>query len=313
MFSRTCRPERSEGPAFVRLKSRSLAVLGMTILVVACGGDRRSAGGPNLIIDDFDDTLRVGTPATRIISLNPTTTEILFAIGAGSKLVGRTKWDSWPDSAKLVPDVGDALRPNVEAVLAKKPDLVLLYASNDNRTAAKQLKASGVKVLAMKVDSIAEFERSTIVLGALVGEEQRAKNVVDSVRGTLERVRQAMASQPRTTVFFHTWEKPIITIGGHSFLNELVEIAGGRNVYRDVKAVSPIVTMEDVVARNPDAMLVGPTTANNMLTSKAWQVVPAVKAKKVFAYDTMVVGRPSVTLGMAAVNIANLLHPGVLK
>jgi iron complex transport system substrate-binding protein len=280
----------------------------------ACAAEKKPESNTlELIVDDFDDTLRVGTPATRIVSLNPTTTEILFAIGAGPRLVGRTKWDSWPDSAKYVPDVGDALRPNVEAVLAKKPDLVLLYAGNDNRTAAQQLKAAGVRVLALKIDSIAEFERGTLALGALVGEPQRAKNVVDSVRATLERVRQATASLPRTSVFYHTWEKPIITIGRHSFLNELVEIAGGKNVYADVLAVSPIVTMEDIVSRDPDVALVGPTTREMMLASRNWQVVPAVKARKVFAYDTMVVGRPSVTLGMAAVNIASLLHPGVVK
>jgi ABC-type Fe3+-hydroxamate transport system substrate-binding protein len=292
-----------------------LVPLFLGLVAVACG-DRQPVDQSTrqpVFVDDFDDTLRVGAPATRIVSLNPTTTEILFAIGAGSKLVGRTKWDSWPDSAKYVPDVGDALRPNVEAVLAKKPDLVLLYASNDNRTAAKQLRASGVKVLAMKVDSIVEFERTTEVLGALTGEPERAKNVVDSVRATLDRVRQATAALPKTSVFFHTWEKPIITIGKHSFLNELVEIAGGTNVYRDVLAVSPIVTMEDIVHRNPDVLLVGPTTRSTLLTSAPWQVVPAVKARKVLVYDTMVVGRPSVTLGMAAVNIANLLHPGVIR
>jgi ABC-type Fe3+-hydroxamate transport system substrate-binding protein len=288
----------------------------MTMLVVACGGGDRQPATPSTnqpVTDDFGDTQRIDSAATRIVSLNPTTTEILFAIGAGSRLVGRTKWDSWPDSAKYVPDVGDALRPNVEAVLEKKPDLVLLYASNDNRTAARQLRNAGVRVAAFKVDSIAEFERSTLLLGQLTGETDRAKNVVDSVRATLERVRRATASLPKTTVFYHTWEKPIITIGANSFLNELVEIAGGKNVYADLQAVSPIVTMEDVVSRDPDAMLVAPVTRDAMLRSAAWQVVPAVKRKRVFAYDTNVVGRPSVTLGMAAVNIANLLHPGVVK
>jgi ABC-type Fe3+-hydroxamate transport system substrate-binding protein len=291
-----------------------MVIAAMVVVPIACSSDPQPAtSGPSVIIDDFGDTLRVSTPATRIVSLNPTTTEILFAIGAGSKLVGRTKWDSWPDSAKYVDDVGDALRPNIEAVLAKKPDLVLLYASNDNRTAASQLQASGVRVLAMKVDSIAEFERVTTVLGALVGEEPRAKSVVDSVRATLERVRRATASLPKTTVFYHTWEKPIITIGKHSFLNELVEIAGGKNVYDDVLAVSPIVTMEDIVSRNPAVILVGPPVVPMLRASKQWQVVPAVKARKIFAYDTNVVGRPSVTMGMAAVNLANLLHPGVVK
>jgi iron complex transport system substrate-binding protein len=287
-----------------------------TILFIACAGDSRPANPPTrqpALVDDFNDTIPVDLPASRIVSLNPTTTEILFAIGAGSKLVGRTKWDSWPDSAKLVPDVGDALRPNVEAVLAKKPDLVLLYASNDNRTAATQLAKAGVRVVALKVDSIAEFERATLLLGRLTGDEARSRNVVDSVRRTLDRVRAATASLPKTRVFYHTWEKPIITIGGESFLNELVEIAGGTNVYGDIKAVSPVVTMEDIVARNPEVILVGPPVDVRMLASAAWRVVPAVKNRKVFAYDTNVVGRPSVTLGMAAVNLANLLHPGVIK
>lgn len=280
---------------------------------VACGDPQPAAHSRRPLVDDFGDPVRVDSAATRIVSLNPTTTEILFAIGAGPKLVGRTKWDSWPDSAKLVPDVGDALRPNVEAVLAKQPDLVLLYASNDNRTAAAQLRASGVRVVALKVDSIAEFERATILLGELTGERDRAKRVVDSVRATLERVRRATSSLPKTRVFYHTWEKPIITIGAQSFLNELVEIAGGRNVYGDIQAVSPIVTMEDIVARNPDAMLIGPPTERMMRASALWRVVPAVRAGRIYVYDTMVVGRPSVTLGMAAVDIANLLHPGVVR
>lgn len=295
--------------------SQRPALCGVLLAFVAACSPERAAktSSSNFVIDDFGDTVRFDSAATRIVSLNPTTTEILFAIGVGSRVVGRTKWDSWPDSAKLVPDVGDALRPNVESVLGAKPDLVVIYANNDNRTAATQLRAAGVRTIAMRVDSIAEFQRVTLLLGRLVGQEQRAQTVVDSVQKTLDRVRAATAALPKTTVFYHTWEKPIITIGMHSFLNELVEIAGGRNVYGDVKAVSPIVTMEDIVHRNPDVILVGPTTARSMLSSRTWQVVPAVKGRKVYAYDTMVVGRPSVTLGMAAVNIANLLHPGVIR
>lgn len=264
--------------------------------------------------DDFGNTITFDSTPKRIVSLNPTTTEILFAIGAGSRLVGRTHWDSWPDSARFVPDIGDALRPNIEAVLQTHPDLVILYASNDNRLAADRLRSAGIRTVTLRVDSIAQFRRATLLLGRIVGEVERATNVVDSVARTLDAVRAATASLPRTSVFYHTWDKPLITIGRNSFLNELVVIAGGRNVYEDVADVSPVVTLEDVVKRNPDALLVGaPVTAKSILASTQWQAVPAVRAKRVFAYDTNVVGRPSVTLGMAAVNIANLLHPGVLK
>jgi iron complex transport system substrate-binding protein len=280
----------------------------------ACrAAERAPSGDTAAILDDFGYPIRFDSAARRIVSLNPTTTEIFFAIGAGSRLVGRSHWDSWPDSAKLVPDLGDALRPNLEAVLTAHPDLVLLYASNDNRAAADRLRQAGIQTVTLRIDSIAEFKRATLLLGRLAGEERRAASVVDSVQRTLDRVRAATASLPTTSVFFHTWEKPIITIGANSFLNELVVIAGGRNVYGDVNEVSPTVTLEDVVRRNPDALLVGPITMATILAKPQWQVVPAVRARKVFAYDTNVTGRPSVTLGMAAVNIANLLHPGVIK
>lgn len=284
------------------------------LATAACGSADRTAiaKGP-AVVDDFGDTVRFDSSARRIVSLNPTTTEILFAIGVGSRVIGRTKWDSWPDSAKLVPELGDGLRPNVEAVLTVHPDLVILYASSDNETAARQLREAGVRTVAIRIDSIAEFARATHLLGRLVGETARAASVVDSVQRTLDRVRAATATLPKTSVFYHTWDKPIITIGAHSFLNELVIIAGGRNIYGDVKAISPIVTLEDIVSRNPDVLLVGPPTDQKLFKSASWRVVPAVKARRVFVYDTNVVGRPSVTLGMAAVNLANLLHPGVIR
>jgi iron complex transport system substrate-binding protein len=300
----------------------SRAVVLCTVLALGCEGSASkqatrtasdSATSSAVVRDDFGQAIRSGSAPKRIVSLNPTTTEILFAIGAGSRLVGRTKWDSWPDSAKLVPDIGDALRPNIEAVLQTHPDLVILYASTDNRPAADRLRAAGIETVALRVDSIAQFRRAALLLGRLTGESARAQNVVDSVQRTLDGVRAATATLPRTSVFFHTWDKPLITIGGNSFLNELVVIAGGRNVYEDIAEISPVVTLEDVVKRNPDALVVGPIAAKAILASTQWQAVPAVRAKRVFVYDTNIVGRPSVTLGMAAVNIANLLHPGVLE
>jgi iron complex transport system substrate-binding protein len=189
--------------------------------------------------DDFGATITFDSAAKRIVSLNPATTEILFAIGAGSRLVGRTHWDSWPDSARFVTDVGNALGPNVEAVLNTHPDLVILYASNDSRQAADRLRAAGIRTVALRIDSIAQFKRATLLLGRLVGDSTRAKSVVDSVQRTLDAVRAATAGLPRTSVFIHAWEKPLTTIGANSFLNELVVIAGGRNVYGNINEASP--------------------------------------------------------------------------
>jgi ABC-type Fe3+-hydroxamate transport system substrate-binding protein len=290
-----------------------------TILALGCEGSvvkqatRTPSDSVAQLKDDFGNTIAFGSAPKRIVSLNPATTEILFAIGAGSRLVGRTKWDSWPDSAKFVPDIGDAFRPNIEAVLNTHPDLVILYASNDNRPAADRFHAAGIRTVTLRTDSIAQFRRTTLLLGRLTGDSIRATNVVDSVQRTLDAVRAATANLVKTTVFFHTWDKPLITIGRNSFLNELVVIAGGRNVYDDIGEASPVVTLEDVVKRNPSALLVTPIAARSILANAQWQAVAAVRAKRVFVFDTNVVGRPSVTLGMAAVNFARLLHPGVLK
>ena len=283
------------------------------LLTLACREPSGAVSGTAAVVDDYGRAVRLSAPPKRIVSLNPATTELLFAIGAGSRVVGRTQYDFWPDSARFVPSVGAGMRPNLEAVLGRQPDLVIMYASGDDRGAADRLTASGITTAAFRIDKIRDFARVTMQLGRLLGDTTRARNVVDSVTATLDRVRRATDSLPRPTVFLHAWEKPLMTIGGGSFLSELVTIAGGRNVYDSLPAPSPVVTLEDVLRRNPDMVLVSPVERQTLLTSKRWQSLPAVRAGRVVAYDTNVVERPSVKLGEAAVSLAHILHPGALR
>lgn len=262
--------------------------------------------------DDYGHVVRLASPPRRIVSLNPATTELLFALGAGDRVVGRTQYDLWPDSARLVPSVGAGMQPNLEAVLGRKPDLVVMYASGSDRGAADRLTAAGVPTAAFRMDHIVDFVRVTTQLGLLVGDTVRAHNVVDSVTRTLDRVRHATQGLERPSVFLHAWEKPLMTLGGGSFVSELVTIAGGRNIYDSLAAPSPVVTLEDVLRRNPDIILVSPIERTDMLQSDRWRALPAVRNGRVLAYDTNLVARPSVKLGEAAVSLARLFHPGVL-
>lgn len=290
-------------------RRRSLVALTFAFALVGC----KKAETPSAAAtDDFGDSVRVGPPPARIVSLSPATTEILFTLGAGSRLVGRTKYDLWPDSAKLIPSVGDGLRPNVEAVLAVHPDLVVIYASQDNRPAATRLRAAGVNTLALRGDHISEFRRVVQLLGATIGDSARAKTLADSVYHTLNSVRAATQRLPKPTVFWHVWDAPVITIGGGSFMNDLVDIAGGRNVYADIKAPSGTVSLEDVSRRDPDVILAGPDGKHQIESDPRWRIVRAVREGRIFVVDTGVVARPSVRLGEAAVLIANLLHPGMV-
>jgi ABC-type Fe3+-hydroxamate transport system substrate-binding protein len=296
----------------LRLLPRRSTVLTLAALTgVACSREQQAPQG--VARDDFGAAIQFTPTPSRVVSLNPATTEIVFAIGAGNRLVGRSHWDSWPDSARFVADLGPALRPTVEAILNVHPDLVLLFASDDDRPAASRLTTLGIRTVALRDDRIDQFRRTTVLLGRLLNHEDRAKALVDSIDGTLARVRAATASLSRPKVFLHIWEKPLITIGKDSFLNELIDIAGGVNIYGTTPGPSPVVTLEDVVRRDPDLILVSPTTAAELRASPAWQAVRAVREGHVLAYDTTLVGRPSVTLGMAAVNLAGLLHPGSVK
>jgi iron complex transport system substrate-binding protein len=289
-----------------------IRILICSVLLAGCRRGESGAVQDTGPRDDYGTRLAIGAPPKRIVSLNPTTTEILFAIGAGKLLVGRSQYDTFPDSAKLVPSLGPALRPSVEAIIGAKPDLVILYASEDNRAVFDRLRQASIQTVAFKLDSIEQFRRDTQILGRLVGDTVSARIVVDSVSATLDRVRRATSSLPRPSVFLPTWYKPIIAIGGGSFMSELLDIAGAKNVYASVPTPTATVTLEDVVSKNPDVVIVGAQADSTIQTSPMWRTVPAVRDNRVKVVDFDLVSRPSVQLGAAAVALAKLLHPGAL-
>jgi ABC-type Fe3+-hydroxamate transport system substrate-binding protein len=292
-----------------------LAPVGSIVITVAlfAACQRTSERVASRVTDDFGDTIIAAQPARRIVSLNPATTEILFAIGAGGRIVGRTAYDVWPVDARKIADVGPGLRPNVEAVLAVHPDLVLLYASDDNRDAARRLRAAGVTTASYRVDRIADFARVTRALGALTGDTISARVTVDSVRATLEKVRSATASLAMPTVFWPLYDQPLLAVGSGSFLNELITIAGGKNVYAFMSAPSPRITVEDLVQRDPEVILLSPASRERYLADARWQTLRAVRERRLLSVDTNIVMRPGPRLGEAAHSLAELLHPGAVR
>jgi iron complex transport system substrate-binding protein len=271
---------------------------------------QKSENGAQTAPDDFGARIKIDSRVgMRVVSLVPAATEVIFAIGRGERLVGRTTWDTYPDSAKFVANVGDGIRPNVEVVLAKKPTLVVLYAGNDNRSAATAFAKMGIAVLAIKVDHISDFDRLTRQLGLLLDAQLRAQRVVDTVNATLANVRTVVAGAPRPTVVWPLWDAPVLVVGHGSFVSELLDIAGADNVFADMALPSPEVAVEEIAKRNPDFVLSSPVGAQRIRLSDKWRAVRAVRANQIRIVDTTVTGRPTVTLGMAAVSLAKLLHP----
>ena len=302
--------------AFARIwLIRSALTAGVVLLAtIGCSTERvlPEDSSQRTSLDDFGRAIRYDSQAQRVVSLNPTTTETIFAIGAGARLAGRSHWDEWPAAAHSVPDLGNGIGPNVEAIISAHPDLVILYASEDNRSAASQLETAGIRTLSLRIDRIADFYRSVAIIGRLVGDSVRAESVADSVRRSLDAVARATRDLPRPTVVWPLMDQSPMVVGGGSFMNELLAIAGARNVYANLSQPSPVVSLEDVAARDPQFVIRGGEGGSDTELGGVWRAVPAIAQHRIIRIPLTLVLRPSVQMGSAAASMARALHPGLV-
>jgi ABC-type Fe3+-hydroxamate transport system substrate-binding protein len=300
-----------------------LCAISACAVVLACTTDKADSSRDNVpdssraaalsdtaTRDDFGNELpRDSAFASRVVSLNPTATEIIFTLGQASRLVGRSSWDEFPEEAKAVTAVGNGIRPNLEAVLALRPTLVVLYATGENREAANALQHAGIRTLALRVDRIEQFEHLTLTLALALGVPQRGREVVDSVMRTLNAVRAVVKDAARPHVVWPLWSSPVMVVGGGSYLDQLLDIAGAENVFRDSPSPSPQVSIEEIARRDPSFVLAGDAGSGEFAKTPAWNAVNAVRLGHVRRIDSRLTGRPSVNLGMAAVSLARVIHP----
>jgi ABC-type Fe3+-hydroxamate transport system substrate-binding protein len=238
-------------------------------------------------------------PSQRIVSLLPSFTELLFAIGAGNRVVGRTQWCDYPPAALGIPSVGDGLPPNIEAVAARKPDLVVLYNAGPNVTAAKQLERIGIRTVLLDLNRLEDLAPAARTLGRLTGLEQQAESLaraMDSLTST-----NLHQPPPTSTVAFVVWDNPPIIIGHGSYLDQLATQAGARNVFDDVAAPSAQVSLETIVARDPQwiAVLSDSAAPPAFAKRREWRAVRAVREGHFLLLPGSLFGRPGPRSGQA--------------
>jgi iron complex transport system substrate-binding protein len=276
------------------LRQRGLAKLLLFLSLgasLACGRTPAQRGSIQLV-DDAGDTLRLAAPARRVVSLIPAATELLFAIGADSAVVGRTSYCDYPAAAKAVPDLGDGIKPSTEAIVARRPDLVVLYNSGQNAAVAGRLRELGVPEVRLNTDALSDVGRVAKLLGRVTG-HQRAADSVSAVFDTALAAATRPARGARPKVLLLVWEQPPMTIGRGSFLSELVERAGGENLFADVTASSGVVSIEAVAARNPDLIFTTTEGPSSFASRPEWQVVPAVREHRFLQMSGSEFNRPS--------------------
>jgi ABC-type Fe3+-hydroxamate transport system substrate-binding protein len=278
-------------------------------VLVACASPQTSAGRIH-VVDDAGDTVRLAEPARRVVSLIPATTELLFAIGAGPLLVGRTAWCDYPAAAAQVPNLGDGIRPNLEAIVAQHPDLVVLYRSAQNSEAAAGLRALNIPVIQMSVDRLSDVDRVAAILGRLTGRVFSADSMASVFDTALARVTVNSDSASRPKVLILVWDNPPMTVGAGSFLSELVERAGGRNLFADVQASSAQVSIEAVVSRDPDLVFVTGEGTPAFAERPEWRPVRAIREKRFVRVTNSAFNRPSPRAPEAILQLSSLLRRG---
>lgn len=272
-----------------RARRRAFAALLLSLSACRPAAPAVRAG---TVVDDAGDTVRVASTARRVVSLIPASTELLFAIGAGAAVVGRTEWCDYPAAAARVRNLGDGINPNVEAVLASRPDLVILYNSAQNAAIAGRLRSLGIATVRLNTDALGDVGRVGRILGRLTGHARGADSVMAAFDSALAHA-TAPAAARRPKVLLLVWEQPPMTIGRGSFLNELVERAGGANLFADVTSSAGTVSIEAVVARDPDLILTTAAGPASFADRPEWQAVRAVRGRRFLPVAGSEFNRPS--------------------
>lgn len=286
---------------------------GILLGLLACSSEpgRTALHADSLRIDDTGRAFAGPVPAGRILSLVPAATEILFALGAGPRVVARTDFCDHPPAARALPSVGNGIRPAVEPILAFRPDLIVLFAGPDNAATTDRLRQLAAPVFAVRHNTVEDLIRNIRRLGALTGRAEAADSLVRALHAGLDSVARAAAGPP-VRVYYDLWGDPPHTIGRGSYLNALIRIGGGRNVFEDLEAPSPQINVEAVLAADPDVILVpggrsGTDPAEALRKRPGWRAIPAVREGRVGAVNPDLVHRLGPRLPEAARALADAI------
>ena len=205
--------------------------------------------------DDTGQTIRLARPAQRIVSLAPHITENLFAIGAGGRVVGTVDFSNFPEAAKRIPRVGGYEKIDLEAVAALRPDLVIAWESGNIASHVAKLKAIGLPVLLTDTKRIEDVPADLERLGELSGARDEARAAAAQFRSRLAALTARHAARPRVATFYQVWNQPLMTVGGGQIISDAIHLCGGDNVFAGLRQMAAAVTVEAVLAANPEAIV----------------------------------------------------------
>jgi iron complex transport system substrate-binding protein len=224
----------------------------------------------------------------RVICLMPSVTDTVFALGAGDDVVGISDYTKYPAAALTKPSVGDLIKPSIETILSLHPDLVIGYQPKGPLEVTDQLERAGVPIFLVSPHGIAGIMRSVETIGQALNRTLQADALVHSLQHRVDSVRALTKGQPAPRVFMPVWYDPITTIGRNAFITEIIDAAGGHSVTDDLPEEWPTISMEVVLDRAPDALLLvrgGKTTLQVLEGRPCWNSMKAIQDRRAYYVD----------------------------
>ena len=264
------------------------------------------------VTDEAGNRVRVPVRPQRIITLAPNLTEIVYAVGAGDRLVGNTTFCDYPQEAKQVAKVGDTLQPNIERIIALRSELILISTASQLETFTKQLDERGIAVFITDPHDLEGVFRSIGTVGDLLGQQPQAETLINNLRARARAVEDAVKSNAPVTVFYQVSPSPLWTAGRRSWITDLIRRAGGKSVTGEVEGEWMRYSDEAALASQPQAIIMA-TGGEKMEVAAALQKSPAVINKRVYGINGDYLSRPGPRLIEGLEQIARVLHPAAFK
>ena len=298
---------------------RVLILLACAFALLACTSKPQVAPeGPvtRQITDDAGRQVSLPVRVNRVISLAPNLTEIVFAVGAGNLLVGRTSYCDYPAEAKAIAEVGDTLHPSLERIIALRPQVVLVSTASQLEVFTQQLQSQNIAVFVTDPHDLEGVFRSINQIGRVLGYSVKAAILVQKLRERTATVEQAVKNQTPVRVFFQLSAKPLYTAGHDAFVTDLMRRAGASSVTADVPGAWPKYSDESALAAKPEAIILptgGSMGSGNSTVSEALRQTPAVLQNRVYKLNGDHLVRPGPRAVAGLEEIAMALHPQLFK
>ena len=264
-----------------------------------------------ILKDETGRSVTVPDHPHRIVCLAPSITDSVFSLGAGDDVVAISDYVKYPPEALHKPSVGSISNPSIETILSLHPDLVLGMPQSTQRSVLDQIQSLGIPVYLVDPHGIAGILQSIISLGEAVNREPQAEAVVARLKQRIAAVRASVQGKPVIRVFAPVSYDPVITIGKGAFITEIIEAAGGESITSDLAQEWPEISMEAVVARAPEALLLvrgGRITMDILKDRPGWNALPAVRERRVYFVDRRI-EFPSPIAIDALEDLARQFHP----